>query len=160
LDILRREMGLARIHPEDVDIVYDSIGETGASRCGELRSDGINIYGLFKGNDATPIGISRVVKIEGYSGNDIKVGAIANDAEEGMASGPSVTVALNKYAWFKLRGAVEAAPVNICFNGCTIGETLASFDAGTIDPSGAGRKFAIALETVAGLATPAFMVVR
>jgi len=102
-------MGLPYVHPSTFLKYYDTIGESGCSRCGELRTDGTRIFALFKAgvNITWPaLGTDQQnnkLFITAYSGNDITVGFSNTPIFIGTVHIQEL-VPVDKYFWVCLRG--------------------------------------------------------
>lgn len=142
-------MGLGRVHPEDVDIQYDTLGDAGVTLCGELRSDGERIYAIFKagenlesaGGNFTPVYISA------YSTPDISVKCAANtDDAIGV---PGFRAASGKYVWVCLRGTPQNVISIFSFGADTnIGDSVGAFFGDTFSGQSTTIKKGIALTAV------------
>ena len=140
-------MGLQTISSEDVDIAYDTIGDAGMSRCGEMRSDGKNIYALFKA--AETLDLEEFVFITAYSLVDISVSKCSIDGEH-VVGAPCVAAASGKYLWVLVRGTTDGTQTAFEVGGIAIGVLCGVYFGGNFGSSASGIKTLINLTTIPG----------
>lgn len=125
-------MGIPYITPDRLTKAYDSIGEAGCRRCGELRTDGTGVYALFKcGQTVNPTSDSNwKARLISYSFPDIVVIIESGGTTPvGIYQTYDTAVNVNQYLWVCLRGVsprqtthFEASPAETI----SIGEAIIS----------------------------------
>ena len=128
-------MGLPYITPDKLTKSYSTIGESGCSRCGELRTDGSGVFALFKLGDASilPASLVNKIYISAYSYPDITV-RVDNSGKNniGVIQSYADTITIGKYIWVCIRGL---SPKKVTYfelgvAGVSVGDTMQSFGSG------------------------------
>lgn len=138
-------MGLSTIYPEDVDIAYDTIGDAGMTRCGEMRSDGERIYGLFKAGET--LNLVKFVYISGYSNPDITVSLSANTTN-GFGV-PTAAATTGQYVWVLIRGTSSGDQFGFASGGqINVGDMCGTYFGNTFSKASTNIKKLVSLKLV------------